>query len=134
MKLTQQPNFRVEDFPSEQKWISKLFVNLNLFIQGVNSVVNGNISYTDNIKAVENSYSVDTFQSFSFQWPYTDEPKTCQVIQCQKGTDLTYTTAVCVWSYSAKDKTITISRLSEITESGVSSFTGNVKFTVRATI
>lgn len=40
---------RTEDFPSEQKWISKLLFPINQFLLSATTALNGNITLTDNI-------------------------------------------------------------------------------------
>jgi hypothetical protein len=74
MKLNQLPNFRVEDFPSQQSWIGKFFTQINPFIQAINQVLDLNIEFGTNIKAVTKEYTITSFQSFGLQWPYKNNP------------------------------------------------------------
>lgn len=135
MKLNQIPNFRVEDFPSEQSWINRLFVQLNPFISSLNQVLAGGVDYTDNIKSVSQEYSISTFQEFSFLWPHKDsEPNDVRVTKATKGTQQTPTILLAAWAYDKTAKTITISRLTEVSASSVGALSGSYKFTIRATV
>lgn len=59
---------RVEDFPSEQSWISRLLLPINSFLTAATAALNGNITLGDNIPC----------QTFSLGFTYhapTDFPK-----------------------------------------------------------
>jgi hypothetical protein len=135
MKLNQLPNFRVEDFPSEQSWISKLFTQLNPFVQTVNQVFDNNLDFSTNIKSVTSLYNISSFQVFSLQWPYKDNPPAqLSVIQAAKGTGLTPCILLAAWSYDATKYLITVNNLVEVSTSGVSALSGTYRFTIRAII
>jgi hypothetical protein len=135
MKLNQLPNFRVEDFQSEQSWIGRLFTQLNPFIQAVNQVFDSNIDFSSNIKSVTRQYTITTFQSFSFQWPYTDQaPGDLKVTQALKGTQLTPTILLAAWGYDATNKLIQVSKMVEVTDTGVSAMSGRYQFSIRVNV
>lgn len=135
MKLNQLPNLRTEDFPSEQSWISKLFTQLNPFIQSVNLVLDNNIDYSTNIKSITRDYTITTFQSFSFQWTFTDsQPIDLRIVQAYKGTQLTPTILLPAWSYDATNRVVTVSQLVEVTSAGVAALSGRYQFKVRASV
>lgn len=135
MKLNQVPNLRVEDFPTQKEWIGKLFILLNSFIQAVNQVLSTQVDFTANIRSVSKTYSITSFQSFSFQWPYKDTPPvTLQVISSTKGSDKAATLLFAAWSYDSSETAITVSRISEMNASSVSELSGTYDFTIRATI
>lgn len=135
MKLTQVPNLRVEDFPSEQEWIGRLFIQLNPFIQSLNQIFLNNIEFSNNIKSVTREYSISSFQEFSFQWPYKDAaPVDVRVVKGFKGSTLTPTILLAAWDYSASTSQITISRMVEVNSTSVSELSGQYKFSIRATV
>lgn len=135
MKLNQLPNLRTEDFPSEQSWISKLFTQLNPFIQSVNLVLDTNIDYSTNIKSITRDYTITTFQAFSFQWTFTDSrPIDLRIVQAYKGTQLTPVILLPAWSYDATNRVITVSQLVEVTSTGVAALLGRYQFTVRVSV
>src|SRR3954468_7726217 len=100
MKLEQVPNLRVEDYPSDQQsWLSKLFVQLNPFIQAVSQVFDANVDFGSNIKSVTSSQDITNFQEFSLAWPYPGvTPVSLQVTYCVKGGELTPTVLLAAWS------------------------------------
>lgn len=135
MKLNQNPNLRVEDFPSEQSWIGKLFTQLNPFITAVNQVFDSNIDFVSNIKAVTKDYSITSFQSFGLQWPYKESPPNeLKITKATKGSQFTPTILLPVWSYDATNAVITVSNLFEISGEGVSALSGRYSFTLRANV
>lgn len=136
MKLNQVPNFRVEDYQSEQSWINRLFVNLNPFIQAVNQVLNGNVDFLTNIKSVTKDYDISNFQPFDFTWPYQDAVPNCvEVIKSKKGSSLTPTILLAAWEYDATDLTINITRMLELTDTpSIAALSGRYQFTIRATV
>lgn len=135
MKLNQLPNLRVEDFPSEQTWISKLFTQLNPFLQSVNQVFDQNIDYATNVKSVTKVYNITTFLPFSLQWPFHGfTPMDLRIIQAKKGAQLTSTILLPAWNYDPTDDSITVDNLLEVTESGIAVLSGRYQFTLRVTI
>lgn len=135
MKLNQIPNLRTEDFPSEQSWISKLFIQLNPFIQSVNQVFDKNVDYSFNIKSVSRDYDISSFASFSFTWPYSDAvPIALSVVKAVKGATQTPTILMAAWSYDQTQKLITVSRMVELNAASVSELSGRYQFTVRVTV
>ncbi len=136
MKLTQVPNFRVEDFSGQQEWIGRLFIQLNPFVQAVNQLFSGNVDYGTNIKSVTRPYDITTFQSFSFTWPYKDfAPVDLRVVKALKGTTQTPTILEAAWSYDATNTLITVTRMVEITDTpSVAALSGRYQFTLRVTV
>jgi hypothetical protein len=135
MKLNQLPNFRVEDFPSEQSWISKLFTQLNPFVQTVNQVFDSNIDFATNIRSVSATYTISSFQPFSLQWPYKNNPPAdLRIIQAQKGIQLTSCILLPAWNYDSTKYLITVDNIVEIGSAGISALSGSYKFTIRAVV
>lgn len=135
MILNQLPNLRVEDFPSEQSWINRLFVQLNPFMQQVNRVFNGNIDYSTNIKSVTKTYTITTFQAFSFLWTYSDAiPSEVRIIKATKGTQETPTILLLAWDYDSATRSISIPKIVEVNGTSVSELSGRYQFTIRATV
>lgn len=135
MKLNQIPNFRVEDYPSEQSWINRLFINLNPFISSVNQLSDQNVDFSTNIKSVTKEYTITSFQEFSFTWPFTSgTPVDLRVIQALKGSTQTPTILMAAWEYDKDSRLITVLRMVELSESSVSELSGTFKFTIRVTV
>ncbi len=135
MKLNQIPNFRVEDFPSEQSWIGRFFIQLNPFIQSVNQIFDKNIEFDTNIKSIKKDFDLTVFSSLSFTWPYAPtEPVSLEVVKAKKGNTLTPTILLCAWSYDASNSLITVSRMVEVGDAAVSALSGRYQFTIRATV
>lgn len=135
MKLSQVPNFRVEDFQSEQSWIGRLFIQLNPFIQSVNQVFDQNIDFGTNFKSVTKDYDITTFQSFNFSWPYSGAtPIDLRVVKALKGSTLTPTILQAAWQYNSTTSVITVTRMVELTSSAVAELSGRYQFTVRVTV
>lgn len=135
MKLNQAPNLRTEDFQSEQSWIGRLFIQLNPFIQAVNQVFDQNIEFGSNIKSLTREYTIRTFQPFNFQWPYSDKnPNFLQILQAFKGSQLEPTILQAAWKFDSTSRTVTVTKLLELTESGASALSGNYRFTLRVTV
>lgn len=135
MKLTSVPNFRVEDFPTEQSWIGRLFIQLNPLIQTLNQILDNNIDFSTNIKSVSKQYSISSWAAFSFTWPYSSvTPNDLRVTKASKGTAQTPTILLPAWSYDQSTSLITVSSMLEATSSGVASLSGTYQFTVRATV
>jgi hypothetical protein len=136
MKLVQLPNLRAEDFPSEQAWIGRLFVQLNPFIQTVNQVIDQNIDFATNIRSVTQEIQLPSgFQEFSVKWPFPNQkPKDFRITQATKTTQKDPCILVCSWSFDSGTDVITCENILELTEDGVSELDGQYNFTVRATI
>jgi hypothetical protein len=135
MKLTQVPNLRIEDFPGEQKWIGKLFIQLNPFIQSLNQILTSNVDYSTNIRSVTREYSISSFQVFSFLWNFPEVPPvSVQVIQATQGSARTPTILGLAWSFDNSTRLVTVSRMVEILASSVRELSGEYQFTVRATV
>lgn len=135
-QLNQLPNLRVEDFPSEQSWINKLFTQLNPFIQNVSNLFSNNLDYSTNIKSVTKDFTIaSTFQTFNFMWTFNDaSPSDVKIIKATKGTQKTPTILLLGWSYSPGTKTISITQMAEINNSVLSALMGLYQFTIRATV
>jgi hypothetical protein len=135
VRLNQVPNLRGEDFPTELSWIQKLFIQLNPFIQSVNQVFDNGIDFSTNIKSVTTSYAISTFQPFSLSWPYGDpDPIDLRVVRASKGSQQTPTILLPAWSYDATQKTIKVSKLLEVTDTGVTPLKGSYQFIIRVSV
>lgn len=135
MILTQVPSLRVEDFPEQKEWIGNLFNQFNPFIQSVNQIFTNNIDFSTNIKSVTRSYSITTFQEFSFQWPYAEKPVDLRVVSATTGTQKTPTVLLVAWAYDSTQTKITVSKIFEISASGVTLISsGNYSFTIRVSV
>lgn len=136
MKLNSLPNFRVEDFPAEFSQIaSRLFTQLNPFIQSVNQVFDQNVDFISNIKAITKDYTISSFQEFSLTWPYKEiAPIDLRVTKAYRGTQLTPTVLLPAWKYDSTSALITITNLIELSSTGVASLSGRYNFTIRASI
>jgi hypothetical protein len=135
MKLNQLPNFRVEDFQSEQSWIGRLFTQLNPFIQAVNQTFDNNLDFSTNIKSVTTLYNISSFQSFSLQWPYPNNPPAdLRVIQAAKGSAMTPTILMASWSYDSTKSVVTVHTMIEVSGSGTTALSGTYRFTIRVNI
>lgn len=137
MRFLQTPTLRVEDYPSEQSWIGKLFVQINPVLQSLYQVLNQNIDFSVNIMSITQNYdmTVTTFQAFKFQWPFPNsKPIDLRVIKALKGTTLTPTILLPAWSYDASTTTITVTQILEVTSSGIAQMSGRYQYSVRATV
>lgn len=135
MKLTQIPNFRVEDFESEQSWIGRLFINLNPLIQSLNQILDQNIDFSTNIKSVSKVYSITSFQAFNFTWPFPGvTPQDLRVVKATKGTTQTPTILLAAWSFDSTNSLCQVTDLVELSGGAASSLSGTYNFTVRATV
>jgi hypothetical protein len=136
MKLASVPSLRTEDFGADQQTLtSKLFVQLNPFIQAVNQVLLQNVDFTDNIKSVTKDYNITTFQPFDLTWPFSGiNPAELKVIKALKGTDQVPTILMCAWNYDSTTKLITVSRMVELNDTSISTLSGQYIFTIRVSI
>lgn len=135
MKLTQLPNLRVEDFPTEMNWINRLFIQLNPFNRLIYQILDNNIDFITNIKAVTKEYNISSFQAFNFLWPFKDaDPNDLRIIKALKGVQQTPTILLPAWSYDKTNRLINITNILEINETYIASLSGEYKFTIRATI
>lgn len=144
MKLTNIPNYRIEDFPSQQEWIGKLFIQENPFVQSLSQVLDQNIDYSTNIKSVTRSYDITTFQVFSFTWAFPGfTPVDLRVVKALKGSTQTPTILQAAWAYNSTDQSIRVTRMIELTEysdsngelhAAVIPLSGRFQFTLRVTV
>lgn len=134
MRLSNLPNLRAEDFPDETSF-PKLFVQLNPFFQSVNQLLDQNVEFGTNIKSVTKEYTVTAFQPFDFQWSFSEAaPRKVEVISASKGASQTPTILLLAWSYNASSRAISVTRLVEVTDTGIQALSGSYKFTIRATV
>lgn len=135
-RLNQIPTFRSEDFATEQAWISKLFIQLNPFVQSLQSVINQGIDFTSNIRAVSKSYDITSFTEFSILWPYASivNPVDVRVMKAVKGSQQTPCILMLAWSYSPGSGNIVITNLIEVSSSGGSEINDRYQFTIRASV
>jgi hypothetical protein len=136
MKLNQATNLRVEDYPDQNKWIGRLFIVLNSLFASLNQVLDGNIDYITNIRAVTREYDTSALSfPIIFAWPYTQgEPKDLRVTQASA--DAVATILEPAWSFNASTRQISVSYMAVLGAGSVSAVTSGVryKFTIRATV
>lgn len=135
MKLTQQPNLRAEDF---QGWkeADSLFKILNPFFNDVGQILDHNIDFDTNFKAVTKSFNQTGITlPIKFVWPYPKfAPMDLRVIKAK--VSKTPVIMLCAWDYNASTSEISISKMVQIvgtTTEAVSS-TSVYDFTVRVSI
>lgn len=135
MKMSQVPNLRVEDFPTEKEWIGRLFIVLNGMIQNINQIFDQNIDFDSNIRSLTRTYEITSFQAFKFSWPFPlNPPVSLTVLQASSGSQQTPTILMAAWEYDATLTSVSVTRMVELNSSSVSELSGRYKFTIRATI
>jgi hypothetical protein len=133
LNLDQKPEFRVEDFPTESKWIDRLFNSLNPFISSVSEVFR-NIDFNTNINSVTQNYSINGFQEISILWIFNSPPIDVSVVQAKGGQNLIPTVLLLAWDFNANDQKIKINSIHEVTATGVQALSGPYQFTIRASV
>jgi hypothetical protein len=123
-------NLRTEDFPGQEKWISRLFFPLNQFLETVTNAINGNITHGDNIPCQTQQllfvYGAITDFPKIFKWTLPVAPVEIRVCSAtENGTAIAMAVA---WSYSAG--TVTISQLLKLTSTGVVPMTSGATYNV----
>ena len=108
MKLPQIRRLLVEDFMDQKDWISKLFIPLNNFMDGVMSCLEQGINITDNmaasVKVVTLTFSPTPTNPVIVSWGLKSKPIAVHVgnVLYTNGTSPALTAAVQVqWTYSA---------------------------------
>lgn len=135
MKMSQVPNLRVEDFPTEKDWIGRLFIVLNAMIQNLNQILDQNIEFESNIRSLTRTYEITTFQPFRFTWLYPQNPPvSLSVIQASSGSQQTPTILMAAWEYDATQSLVSVTRMVELGATSVSELSGRYKFTIRASV
>jgi len=135
MLINNSPTLRTEDFPGEEKLTNRLFSQLNSYFQSVTQVVNGNITFTDNINSITRDYTLlSGFQSISIQWTFAQPPVDLKICKSSKTTQETPCILAAAWSYDSSSKTITVNNIVELTSDGSTSLSGRYKFTLRVTV
>lgn len=136
MKLNQSVNLRVEDFPSEKDWISRLFVTLNPVLNAVNQVLDYNIDFATNIRSVTKAYDTSNLTlPIEFSWPFSAfTPVDLRITQA--AVDLTEAVLLPAWSYDASTQVISITSLYHATTAGLAEVSVGTRyqFTVRVTV
>jgi hypothetical protein len=133
MQLSTPPNLRTEDFPDQKSWIARLFIQLNPFFLQTQQAVN-QIDYT-NIESITRELSYANVQfPIKLQWTFESTPMSCQILSAKKGTEQTPTVLVPVWTYDASSKTISVTKMYEITDGGTVLAQGQYKLVMRISI
>ncbi len=136
MNLTQKVTLRVEDFPDEQRgWLRSLFSQLNPLFSSIDQILNQNIDFSTNIPSVTQSYSIDSFQTFSIKWAFTGyKPAFLSVSNSYNVATQSPTILLPAWSYDPGSSLITVSNMLEATTAGNVALTGKYTFNVRVSV
>lgn len=135
MLLNHIPHLRTEDFPDQQEWIGKLFIQFNPFILATQQLFNNNIDYATNIKSVTKQILIKEFETIKIGWPYNDvNPQSLQIIQATKGNSPVPTILLAAWNFNASTREANILSMVEVSAGSVTSLSGTYNFTVRVTI
>ncbi len=133
MQLSTPPNLRTEDFPDQKNWIARLFIQLNPYFLQIQQSVN-QIDYS-NINSITRELTYTNVQfPIKLQWTFDSTPMSCQILSAKKGSEQTPTALIPVWSYDASSKTISISKIYELTDSGAVLAQEQFKFVMRISI
>ncbi len=126
-KISPFSALRLEDFPSEQKWISKLFLPLNFTIGQIVQTLNGQTYFGDNIPTFTKVLSGSNLTiPLSFQLQANFFPTEMVVSQAAKnGVPITMSGA---WSLSGD--TVTVSELFQISSSGNTALETGAKYLI----
>jgi hypothetical protein len=136
MNLVQQVILRIEDFPKDQQsWLGSLFTQLNPLFDSINKILNQNIDFSTNIPSVTQSYSIDSFQTFSMKWNFPDQrPAFLSVGSAYNVATQSPTVLMAAWSYDPSSRLITVSNMLEATVGGNVALTGKYTFNVRVSV
>ncbi len=119
--------FRLEDFPSEQQWISKLFQPLNFVLGQLVTTANGQTSYGDNIPAFTKLLSGSNLRlPLSFQ--ITTRVIPTQMVVAQAELEGVPISMVGAWSLSGD--TVTVSELFQVSASGNTALQTGSKYSI----
>ena len=136
MKLNQSTNLRVEDFPDQKEWVGRLFVILNAFMGSIEQIIDQNIDYTTNIKAVTKEYDSSSLTvPIKFSWPYPGFPPVeLRIAKAMSGT--TATVLMPAWEYNASTQEISITALYELSTTATTAIAVGTRyrFTVRVSV
>lgn len=126
-KISPFSAFRLEDFPSEQEWISTLFLPLNFTLGQVVQTLNGQTDFGDNIPSFTKLISGNNLRlPLSFQLTQKFTPTQMTVAQAlREGIPITMNGA---WSISGD--TITVNELFQISASGNSALETGAKYMI----
>lgn len=135
MKLISKPSLRLEEFTGQADWIGKLFSQLNPFFQSVNQILNGNITFQDNIQSVDANYDIKKFAAFSILWPHNgSNPANLQVMKAYNMESDSPTILVASWNYDASKRSINVKNMLEVKATGNQELNTRFKFSIRVTI
>lgn len=110
-RIFQVTTFRTEDYPAEErKWIPRLLTPLNLFVTNVTQLLNGRLTFVNNIPAQDIAFDF-TYAGTPQQlaWSIPLQPKILWIGQAYQGT-----TAIAVaftWSFNASTSIVSINFL-----------------------
>jgi hypothetical protein len=126
-KISPFSAFRLEDYPSQRQWISKLFQPLNFTMGQIVNALNGQITFGDNIPAFTKVLSGSNLSlPISFQVTSKLIPTVMTVGQASReGVPITMAGA---WSFSGD--TITVSELWEIAFTGNTALETGAKYSI----
>lgn len=126
-KISPFSAFRLEDFPTEQSWISKLFLPLNYTLGQIVQTLNGQTTFGDNIPTFNKVLSGSNLRlPLSFQVTTRFTPTQMDVSQATRdGVPITMNGA---WSISGD--TITVNELFQVSATGNSALETGAKYSI----
>lgn len=129
---------RTEDFPSEEKWISRLLLPINSFLLAATSAFNGNITLGDNIPCqtftMNFVYSAATDFPKQVSWNLSQNQLGSTVLQpveirvCSATENGTGIAIVPAWTYA--NGQISFPYLVKLTSSGVAALTVGATYNI----
>ncbi len=126
-KVSPFSSFRLEDFPGQRDWISTLFLPLNTILTQVTQALNGQITFGQNIPTFTKTITgtnVILPQTFQVQTGFVAQAMS--VAQAVKAGSA----VAMVGAWSQSGDTITVSKLLEVSESGVLPIDSEAKYTI----
>lgn len=138
MQIPTISTLRTEDFPSEQKWISRLLQPINQFLTSATTALNGNITFTDNIPCqlitLNFIYSASTDFPKYVKWSIAQNNNNSVLLPpvelrlCSATENGTAIAVAVTWSYA--NGLITISSIVKISSSGISGLTAGATYNI----
>lgn len=138
-KIRSNKRLTVEEFPEQKDWIGKLFQQINDFVTETIKIVNGGITFTDNVSGADHEFDF-TYQTdaislpIGFTWPLAVPPKALQVVNATA--NLSPVILVAAWDYTQTGLVRLTSVVQVISGSpgSVSILTANVRYRIRVRV
>lgn len=119
--------FRTDDFPGQHEWIGKLFLQLNQFCTQVSQALNGQVTAGDNIPTVTRVISgANLTLPQRFQAPANFQAAQMVISQATKAA----APIAMVGAWFQSGDTITVTKLLEVSESGITPLDSANKYTI----